>query len=278
MKKMLAIAVLFATVFILPTVISISNVDIKIDDASEPTGFTHTVFAEYVTATWCPACPVASQALYNLYEKNETRFYFVSIVYDANPIAKERSKQFHTIAVPTTYFDGGDKNMVGNIGSNVNMTSNAYKSIIEECGNRVVKPVNISTSAVWVGDNKIRITVEVKNNGIRPYFGKVRSYVTEIESRWNDVKGDPYHFALLDFAIDKAVFISSLSSKTFTVTWDGNNANGNQHFTDLSKDNLMVFSTISQWMPHLRAGYESNKYTQRYLAFFIDSVSADTLS
>ena len=273
-RKIAAMIILFTAIFIVP--IGASTSTIEMDKSGQTIDFTHTVFAEYVTATWCPACPVASQALYNLYEEGETQFYFVSIVYDVNPVAKERSKQFFTVAVPTTYFDGGDKNMVGNVGGNVDMTANAYKSIIEEEGSRVVKPVNISTSAVWLGDNKIEVTVVVKNNGIEPYFGNVRSYITEIESRWNDAEGNPYHFALLDFAIDKPVFISSLSSKTFTVTWDGNNANSGQHFTDLSQDNLMVFSTISQWIPHLRTGYESEKYTQRYLAFFIDSVSADT--
>ncbi|HEC89545.1 MAG TPA: thioredoxin family protein, partial [Thermoplasmatales archaeon] len=126
-RKIAAMIILFTAIFIVP--IGASTSTIEMDKSGQTIDFTHTVFAEYVTATWCPACPVASQALYNLYEVGETQFYFVSIVYDVNPVAKERSKQFFTVAVPTTYFDGGDKNMVGNVGGNVDMTANAYKSI-----------------------------------------------------------------------------------------------------------------------------------------------------
>ena len=62
----------------------------------------------------------------------------------------------------------------------------------------------------------IRVNLAVTNEGNDLYFGKVRSYVTEIESRWNNYDGDPYHFGFLDFAINNIVFL--LPGKTKVIT------------------------------------------------------------
>ena len=100
--------------------------------------FTHTVFAEECTATWCSNCPTASEALYNVYQSDDYPFYYVALVDDMNSIADKRNSDysfglFKIIAFPTVYFDGGDINRVGR-GSTVEETENEYRTLIEEEG------------------------------------------------------------------------------------------------------------------------------------------------
>jgi len=64
-------------------------------------------------------------------------------------------------------------------------------------------------------------TFEVTNNGNGLYFGKIRSYITEIESRWNNYDGVPYHYGFLDFAINKIIFLLPGQTKSLSVEWDG---------------------------------------------------------
>ena len=55
-----------------------------------------------------------------------------------------------------------------------------------------------------LGDNKILIPIEMNNN---IYIGHLRIYIAEIESRWNDAGGNPYHYAALDIAMDKNLLL-----------------------------------------------------------------------
>ena len=245
--------------------------------------FTHTVFIEEGTATWCPNCPFADGALYSMYQSGNYSFYYVALIHDMNEIAKDRLMDYvinlyKLIAFPTVYFDGGDQNMVGRAAT-VEATEAAYIDIVEEVGSREVKqPIDLETSVSWEGDAKITVTVDITNNGNFFYFGKIRSYVTEIESRWDDSTGNPYHFALLDFAINRPVLLMPGKTKTITATWDGAEDHGGQTYDDITSDNIMVISTISHWIPHYRTGYESDDYIQKYLAFYVDQTSAATPS
>ena len=46
----------------------------------EPMDFTHAVFAEYATATWCTYCKYAHAALKTIYASEDYPFSFVSLV------------------------------------------------------------------------------------------------------------------------------------------------------------------------------------------------------
>ncbi|HEC94661.1 MAG TPA: hypothetical protein ENI45_01685, partial [Thermoplasmatales archaeon] len=192
-------------------------------DENLNSGFTHTVFAEECTATWCPNCPNAAEALYNIYQSSDYPFYYVALINDMNPIARDRNKDYvlgiyKVYALPTVYFDGGDTNVVGSKPT-VQETEAVYRNYIELEGQRTPwQPVTLSSEVSWEGDAKITVTVNVTNEDSRVYFGKLRSYVTEIESRWLDNNGNPYHFGFLDFAINKPVLIPPHKTKTFTAT------------------------------------------------------------
>jgi len=186
--------------------------------------------------------------------------------------------KFKVYVFPTVYFDGGDKNMVGR-GNTVEETEDAYRQIIEEVGAReVTRPITLETQVTWLGDAQITVNVDVTNDGNFFYFGKIRSYITEIESRWINFDGNPYHFGFLDFAIDKPILLFPGQTKEFSVTWDGTEIHGNQTFGDITEDNIMVISTISHWIPNHRIGYESDEYTQHYLAHYVDQATSATPS
>ncbi|OGS39907.1 MAG: hypothetical protein A3K77_04840 [Euryarchaeota archaeon RBG_13_31_8] len=241
--------------------------------------FTHTVFAEESTATWCPNCPMAADALYNIYQSGDYPFYYVALVDDMSLIAKDRDRDFSfgifkIYAFPTVYFDGGDTAFIGRE-STVALTEAAYRELIEQEGIRTPKqPLTMESFVIWNGDAKITVTVNVTNDGNLPYFGKIRSYVTEIVSRWDDDTGSPYHFALIDYAINNMVLLMPKKTKTITGNFDGYADHGNQTYPDITQDNIMVISSISHWIPHYRVGYQSQNYTQKYFARYVDQATA----
>lgn len=243
--------------------------------------FTHTVFAEQCTATWCPICPFANDALHNIYQSGDYPFYYVTLVNDKSDIGRERNRDYSfgiykVYAFPTVYFDGGDTNFIGSK-STVALTEAEYRTLIEQEGIRTPKqPITMESFVTWDGDTKITVMVNITNDGKLPYFGKIRSYVTEIESRWEDSTGTPYQFALLDYAINKIVLLMPKKAKTITGNFDGAANHGNQTFPDITSDNIMVISAISHWIPHYRLGYQTEEYTQRYFAYFVDQATAAT--
>ena len=240
--------------------------------------FTHTVFAEECTATWCPNCPMAAEALHSIYESGDYPFYYVAYVNDKSSIAKERNQDYSGIikiyAFPTVYFDGGDTSFVGRE-STVQLTETEYRKLIEREGARTPKqPITMGSTVTWDGNAKLTVTITIKNEGSNLYFGKIRSYVAEIESRWKDDSGDPYNFGFLDFAVNKIILLMPGKTKTITGSFNGAANHGNNTFGDITSDNIIVISAISNWIPHLRVGYESEKYTQRYLAYYVDQSTA----
>jgi hypothetical protein len=134
--------------------------------------FTHTVFTEEGTATWCPACPNAAIALNNIYTSNDYPFYFVSLVSDENDDAKIRLNEYYNIyAIPVTFFDGGYNVHIGS--SNA---ENEFRDKIESCGQREVPNLNLSISFKWDPDVAPPIVaIEKPINGLYLLNEKVRN-------------------------------------------------------------------------------------------------------
>jgi glutaredoxin len=232
--------------------------------------FTHTVFIEEGTATWCPSCPNAAEALFSIYNSSNYPFYYVALVYDQTKLGKDRMYgHYRGFAFPTIFIDGGFSQKVGGA-STPQLVEQLYRPLIEEAGARTVHPLEITTNVTGHGDAKLEITVTVKNTGNKPYIGILRSYVTEIVSRWDTLQGHPYHFALLDYAIKKIIFISPQKTQTYTATFDGAAQHGNLTFPDIVDNNIMVISTVSHWQPHMIV---KEQYVSAHLAFYIDQVT-----
>lgn len=241
---------------------------------SNASEFTHTVFIEEGTTSWCPSCPNAAEALYSLYNGGEYPFYFVALVIDKNPIAQNRFwGHYRGTAIPTVFFDGGFDQNVGS-GSTPQQTELLYKPLIEAAGARTVNPLELTTNVTGQENAKLDITVTVKNTGSKPYLGFVRSYVTEITSRWKNNDNDPYHFGFLDYAIKKVVFLTPQKSRTYTMTWDGAANHGNITFPDIIDENIMVITTVAHWIPHI---VQKVEYIGTHLAFYVDQTAAATV-
>ncbi|MBN1860720.1 MAG: thioredoxin family protein [Candidatus Thermoplasmatota archaeon] len=267
-------AVLFTSPFVAASTLTATEQiqpEIMPRSASE---FTHTVFIEEGTTSWCPSCPNAAEALYSLYNSSEYPFYFVALVTNINPIAKNRFwYHYQATAIPTLFIDGGFNQTVGS-GSTPEQTEQIYSPLIELAGERTVHPLELITSVVGHGDAKLDITVTVKNTGTKLYVGFVRSYVTEIVSRWKNQDGDPYHFGFLDYAIKRVVFLGPQKSRTYTMTWNGAAKHSNLTFPDIVDDNIMVITTVAHWQPHL---IEEVQYIKKHFAFYVDQTSGATV-
>lgn len=244
-------------------------------EVSSVNDFTHTVFIEYATTTWCPNCPPASGGLFSLYNSSEYDFHYVTLVSDVNPNARNRTwKGYFNVAIPAVYIDGGFSNFIGSAGS-VGATAAVYENLIEESGTRSdVADVSLSSSVSWDGNAKLTVTITVQNNRNWFYLGFLKSYVNEIISRWKDVDGDPYHYGFLDFAVNDFIFLLPGQSKTITAEWDGASDHRGITFEDITQDNIIVVSSLFNWKPHLKKGYESTAYSQRYLGFYVDETTA----
>jgi len=270
MKKIIFISV---TVLFLLTSISAavtadnSSTEMNENDTTDeiPSDFVHTVFGEYASASWCPPCATASEDLYAIYESGDYPFYFVSLVSDMNSIAKERVNSLAVYSIPAVFFDSGFIVETGAVGQ-----AKYIENIEETAARKVKQPLEMTTSVTWDGDAKITVEVTIKNNGSSFYFGIVRSYVTEVVSRWNTNQGEPYHFGFLGFAIKKLVFILPGKTTSIKATWDGSKDHGGQTFEDITQENTMVISTVSHWIPRLKI----NENGRLYITFYVDQTSA----
>lgn len=125
--------------------------------------FTHTVFCEEATATWCKYCPITAEALKNVYETHEYPFYFVALVADKSSTAYSRlTNDYNIYGYPTCFFDGGYKVLVGST------NENSIINNILQCGQRDVHELNLSVSLNWVGNGVIDISISITNNEEMP--------------------------------------------------------------------------------------------------------------
>jgi hypothetical protein len=270
MKKIIFICV--TVLFLLTSItaaVTANNTSAEMSETDStdesPSNFIHTVFGEYASATWCPPCAITSEDLYAIYQSGDYPFYYVSLISDMNSIAKERVNSLAVYSIPAVFFDSGYIVETGAVGQA------KYIENIEETSTRKVKqPLEMTTSVSWNGDAKITVEVTIKNNGSSFYFGIIRSYITEIISRWNTTEGDPYHFGFLDFAIKKLVFILPGKTTSIKATWDGSKDHGGQTFEDITQENTMVISTVSHWIPRLKI----NEKGRLYFTFYVDQTSA----
>jgi hypothetical protein len=84
------------------------------------------------------------------------------------------------------------------------------------------------------------------NNEATNYPGKMRIYVQELESRWNDYSGNPYHHALIDFAKNQVIDIPATDSISETFTWDGAAVG----YSDVTIDNIQIILAVFDDTPH----------------------------
>lgn len=230
---------------------------------------THTSLGEYVTATWCGYCKYGHGALKNVYASGNYDFYYVSLVTDKNNKASQRAGQFNPYGYPTAYFDGGYRVNVG--AGSIPQAESAYKASLSACGNRVVPDIDLLIDADWpdLGDDQMDVEVRVVNNETTAYDGHLRVFITETESSlgWKDTAGNPYTFAMLDYAFNEQINISAGNTLVKNMSWDASNAG----FPTVTPDNLTIIAAVynSEW----HQGYSNPPNGFPFNAYWVDEAA-----
>ena len=206
--------------------------------------FTHTVFVEHATLTFNYNCVNVSSRLYDIYNSGDLDFCYVTLIADWGfnlpPTIKDRLDELNNEVAPTVYFDGAYSHMIGE------RTEQEYRDKITQAGMRLTPDIDIDASFEWLGGGTIKISVEVQNNELEDYDGRLRVYVVEKESRWLDNGSNPYHYAALDIPVDENLALMGCQVRplgdtyTFTRLWDGSSYG----FGDITQDNVMVTAVL----------------------------------
>ena len=230
--------------------------------------FTHTIFGEYGTATWCSWCQYAHGALKEIYAEGQYPFYYVSLVTDKNTGANQRCMtDYNAYGWPTVWFDGGYKVEVG--AGSIPEAKAAYINNINQCGSRAVEDVDITLAASWLGGTSMEIEATVTNNEASPYGGHIRVYITEKVSSmgWIDTGGHPYTFPFLDYAFNQALSISAGGSWTDTMQWDGTS----HGFPSITQNNTMIIAAV--FNDEMEQGYSYPPSSNPFNAYYVDDAA-----
>jgi len=202
------------------------------------------MFAELGTELSCSNCHVARESIHKVYTSNDYPFYYVSLVDFVNDAAAERIDELNISGYPTVWFDGGYRVVVGGLAEDEEL----YRQALNDSGARVVPNINVNLTAVWLGNARIDIDVNVLNYETSSYSGHIHVYVTEVESTmgWNDTTGHPYTFPLLDYAFNQDISIAASGTWAGSLIWDGHNyTDGQGHdFGNIQFGNLQVIAVV----------------------------------
>jgi glutaredoxin len=272
MKKILSIVIIGFFVLYGFGAVALNNENTKSSIGDEQrNAFTHTIFAEDATATWCGYCHYAREALDKIYTSGDYPFYYTCMVDDKNTHAAARNNEYNIYGFPTVFFDGGYKVAVG--GGTGNEAQ--YKSYITQCGSRTVKDIDITLEVEWLGNAKMDITASVKNNETTQYNGRIRVYVTEVVSSmsWLDTTGHPYTFPFLDYAFNQVISISAGNTWSNSINWDGHNYNDGygHNFGNIQFGNIMIIAVVfnSEW----HQGYAYPPNSNPFDAYYVDDAT-----
>jgi hypothetical protein len=230
--------------------------------------YSHNILGEFFTMTTCVPCKYSHRALKNLNDGEYHPFHYISMVYVKNKWAQQRYGELDVDASPTVMWDGPYDKVQGST-QNIEQDMARYNTSIIDCGNRIVKDIDLFLNVDWFGAvnnvpedgetdvpilqamswtiSEIGIDVEVNNNEASQYNGHLHVYVTEIKSSmWNDQWGDPYTFAFLDYAWNEDITISSGGSWDDSVIWDGyeHQTGYDEYYENITQDNIMVIASI----------------------------------
>jgi hypothetical protein len=196
----------------------------------------HCVLVEGCSTRSCPHCAAAAAEMYDLHGSGLYDFCYVALVAHMTEAATERCRELGADFVPLYTFDGGYDEWLGSGG-----LPDAYTSRLTTCSEREVADLDIDVEVTWEMDALMGVNVSLENNMAEAYRGHLRTYVTEIESRWNTAAGEPFHFAMIgDYAFNKAIEIPAGETVRESTMWDGMF----QGFEDIQRDNIMVIAAV----------------------------------
>jgi len=216
------------------------NLETTNENSAGKLDYTHTVFVEVGTATWCPSCPASNTAWHSIYGTGNYNFEYTEMVIDKNSVANTRMQNDYNLYwVPTSYFDGGQFVYPGtSIGT--------FQNNLNSCGSRVVPDLEAQMQVLWLGSSQIQVDLSIDNNDAASYSGTLRVYIIELQStRWKDYNGNWYNHAFLDFAFNNAINIPASGTYTDSAIWDGA-AHG---YSGITSENIQVILAVFNNQP-----------------------------
>lgn len=218
------------------------------------------VFCEDFSTTTCHTCPDVSEILKEIYDSNQYPFYYVTMVVDESNVAMERAEECNIYGYPTCIFDGGYRVIFGK----KNMEE--YINAINECIERNKPSLDLKLKTKWMGENNIWFNLSIRNKEEYTYEGWLKVYVVEPTSRWRDNNGKPFHFALLDYAINEHISIQSGKTIYFEEVW-------NKY--DIQKDNIMLIAVLFNESGEEKFS-DPPQNQHPFIAYFVDACVAST--
>jgi hypothetical protein len=174
-------------------------------------------------------------------------------------------QDYNLYGFPTCFFDGGYEVLLGGYTGQT-----VYRNSIESCGQRPVPDIDLNVTVEWLGDATILVNITIQNNEAETYTGRLRVFIVEPISRWNNAQGDPYDFAFLDWAINTDIELVPDEVFEDTTTWDGNQ-NG---FSDITRNNIMVIAAVFNSEEHV--GYsDPPENLHPFEAYWADQTAGD---
>ena len=119
-------------------------------------GFTHPVFIEEGTASWCGPCRYVIPALENIWRSANYPFFYTALIDDV-PAAETRFGELGLAYFPTAYTDGGVSVQLGGSSSSETILRNA----IVDAGRQSVDEVDVIVALDWVNTSRVLSRVRV---------------------------------------------------------------------------------------------------------------------
>lgn len=174
-------------------------------------GFSHTVFCEVGTASWCPSCPYMAYVLDDIYESGDYPFYYVEMVTDKNNQANQRMNAYNLKWLPTVFLDEGREVLVQD-----STNEEDLRSLIEYSGKQDVHELDLNLDVEWIAEGMLEIDVEITNNETLPNSPPEKPI---IEGQSEGKKGEVQTFTISATNPDGGDI-------HFFIDWDDNNESG----------------------------------------------------
>lgn len=122
-------------------------------------GFTHTVFIEEGSATWCENCPNVAADLHAIDQGGSYLFHYASLVAETpgqtEPAYSRLLADLNRPGYPCLYLDGGFTTVIGDLGQA------AIESALSTAGSRTVPQLDLVARMSHLGSDQFRICYRV---------------------------------------------------------------------------------------------------------------------
>ncbi|NIA10249.1 MAG: hypothetical protein GWP10_11125 [Nitrospiraceae bacterium] len=197
-------------------------------------------------------------------------FYYVTMAADKFDPAKSRLENDYNIyGYPTCFFDGGKEVAYGV------RDASYYGNKITAAGKRSVPDISINVLANWIQcPCQIGLFVEayVTNSGSSNYTGHLVVYIAEINSRWTDGDGIPYHFGFMGYAINETINVGAYGEHYSSGYWNPP-AYGFENMLKKDMENVIAIAVLFNDTAH--TSYADPPDKNPFDAYYVDSVATD---